>query len=239
MSSALIILLNTIDYLFWLVPGLTLTLWAWARITRAWAAGSRIPSAAGVTGAEAAAIVMREGGVTGVVIEEAAGDLADHFDPKGRVLRLSRAVYAGRSLSAVGVAAHEAGHAIQDAAGYPILVVRNLIVPLAGLGSRVFWLMMTAGFLLEIARLIRWGVILFLVMVAIQLIALPVEFDASRRGRRLLQSTGIMGDQEDGVVSRVMNATAWTYVAATLTGVITIIDDLVALGSPARRHRRE
>ncbi len=231
--------LATIDYFLYLLPAMLLTLWAQGRIMRAYAAGARVPSAAGVTGAQAAVLVMREAGLTGVAVEPAAGDLSDHYDPQGKVLRLSHAVYSGRSLSALGVAAHEAGHAVQDASGYPALVVRNLIVPLAGLGSRVFWLLITAGLLLGMARLILWGVILFSVVVAFQLVNLPVEFDASRRGRRLLESAGLMGPEEDQVVARVLDAAAWTYVAAALTGVLTLIDDLVQLGVLGGRRDHE
>lgn len=230
-------LLDALDYLFWLLPALALTIWAQGRIMRAYAAGSRIPAAAGVTGAEAAVLVMREGGVAGVAVVPVAGELSDHYDPRGKVLRLSHEVYSGRSLSALGVAAHEAGHAVQDALGYPALVVRNLLVPLAGLGSQLFWLLLTAGFLLGVVRLILWGVILFSVVVALQLVNLPVEFDASRRGRRLLQSAGLMSAQEDQVVSGVLAAAAWTYVAAVLTSLWTLIFSVVRLSVPRRRDR--
>jgi uncharacterized protein len=219
-----------LDYLLFLLPGIALSMWAQARIMRAYAEGSRIPVGSGLTGAETAQLVMRGGGVTGVGIEPVAGELSDHYDPKNKVLRLSPDVYAGRSLAAMGVAAHEAGHAIQDASGYPGLVARNVIVPLATLGSQVFWLLIAAGLLLGMFRLIILAIILFSLVVVIQLLNLPVEFDASRRGREVLLSAGLVSVEEERVVGRVLNAAAWTYVAAALTGVLTLLYYLARFG---------
>ncbi len=231
--------LQTIDYLLFALPGMALSMWAQARIATAYAAGSRIPAASGLTGAEAAALVMRAGGVTGVPIEPVAGELSDHYDPSHKVLRLSRGVYAGRSLASVGVAAHEAGHAIQDASHYPGLVVRNLIVPMASIGSTVFWVPVLAGLFFGMNRLILLGIILFSVTVVFQLVNLPVEFNASRRGRQILQSTGIISQAEDQVVGRVLNAAAWTYVAATLTSLLQLLYFLVRYGMLRSRQRRD
>jgi uncharacterized protein len=219
-----------LDYLLFLLPGIALSMWAQARIMRAYAEGSRIPAGAGLTGAETAQLVMRAGGVTGVGIEPVAGELSDHYDPRNKVLRLSPDVYAGRSLAAMGVAAHEAGHAIQDASGYPGLIARNVIVPLATLGSQVFWLLILAGLLVGMFRLIILGIILFSMVVVFQLLNLPVEFDASRRGREILLSAGLVSVEEERVVGRVLNAAAWTYVAAALTGVLTLLYYLARFG---------
>jgi uncharacterized protein len=218
------------DYLLFLLPGMALSLWAQARIMRAYAEGSRIPASSGLTGAETAQLVMRAAGVTGVAIEPVAGELSDHYDPSRKILRLSRDVYTGRSLAAMGVAAHEAGHAIQDASGYPGLVARNFIVPLASLGSQVFWILIAAGLFLGMFRLIVLGIILFSLVVLFQLLNLPVEFDASRRGRQILLSAGLVNVEQDPVVARVLNAAAWTYVAATLTGVLTLLYYLTQFG---------
>jgi Zn-dependent membrane protease YugP len=219
-----------LDYLLFLLPGIALSIWAQARIMRAYAEGSRIPAGSGLTGAETAQLVMRAGGVSGVGIEPVAGELSDHYDPRNKVLRLSPDVYAGRSLTAMGVAAHEAGHAIQDASGYPGLVARNVIVPLATLGSQVFWLLIAAGLLVGMFRLIILGIILFSMVVVFQLLNLPVEFDASRRGREVLLSAGLVSVEEERVVARVLNAAAWTYVAAALTGVLTLLYCLTRFG---------
>jgi len=192
-----------------------------------------------VTGAQAAAMVMQAGGVRGVEIEPVAGELSDHYDPSRKVLRLSQGVFAGRSLAAVGIAAHEAGHAIQDFSHYPGLVVRNLIVPMASLGSMLFWIPVMAGLLLGILQLILAGIILFSLTVVLQLVNLPVEFNASRRGRQILQSTSLISPDEDEVVGQVLNAAAWTYVAATLTSVMTLLFYLFQLGLLRGKRRRE
>jgi len=227
----------TLDYLLLMLPAFLLSLWAQGRIWRAYGAGLRIPSAAGVTGEEAARIVLREAGVSGVAIEPAAGDLADHYDPRNKVLRLSRPVYGGRSLAALGVAAHEAGHAAQDAAEYPGLVLRNLIVPLASLGSELFWLLMAAGYTLGVPRLVLWGVVLLSLVVLLQVLNLPIEFDASRRGRRLLANARLATPQEDAVITRVLAAAAWTYVAAALTGAATVLDHLFRPGISGQQRQ--
>jgi Zn-dependent membrane protease YugP len=228
-----------IDYFLFALPGMLLSSWAQARISSAYAAGSKIPASSGLTGAEAAAMVMRAGGVEHVAIEPVAGELSDHYDPSGKVLRLSQKVYSGRSLAAVGIAAHEAGHAIQDATHYPGLVVRNLIVPVASLGSSVFWLLIVAGALLGWMKLILLGLAAFSLTVVFQLINLPVEFNASRRGRQILEETGVITPGEDSMVSRVLNAAAWTYVAGALTSVLTLLFFLVQFGLVGRRRNRE
>jgi uncharacterized protein len=229
--------MDTFDYLLFALPGMVLSMWAQARITTAYAAGSRVPAAAGLSGADVAALVMQAGGVSGVPIEPVAGELSDHYDPSRKVLRLSERVYAGRSLAAVGVAAHEAGHAIQDASHYPGLVVRNLIVPMASLGSTVFWVPVIAGLLFGINRLILLGIILFSVTVVFQLVNLPVEFNASRRGRKILQATGTISEAEDQIVGKVLNAAALTYVAATLTSVLQLLYFLVRYRMLRSRQR--
>ncbi len=229
-------MLMLFDYFLFALPAFLLSSWAQARILRAYAAGSRVPVSSGLTGAEAAALVMRQAGVAGVAIEAVAGELSDHYDPRTRVLRLSHGVYAGRSLAAVGIAAHEAGHAAQDAAGYPALIVRNLIVPIASMGSQGFWLLMAAGLLLNMPRLIIAGLWLYLTVLVFQIVNLPVEYDASRRGRRLLREAGVTIETEDAVVAQVLNAAAWTYVAAALTSVFTLLYYLSRLGLLGRRR---
>lgn len=229
----------TFDYFLFALPGILLTMWAQGRISRTYAAASKIPASSGVTGAEAAALVMHSAGVDHVAIEPVAGELSDHYDPGSKILRLSEKVYGGRSLAAVGIAAHEAGHAIQDATHYPGLVFRNLIVPVASLGSSVCWLLIIAGALLGWMKLILVGLLAFSLTVVFQLINLPVEFNASRRGRHILESTGLIAPGEDQVVSKVLNAAAWTYVAATLTSVLTLLFYLVQFGVLNRRRTND
>ena len=215
-----------IDYLTIVLPGILLTLWANARIARAYTAASRIASASGLTGAEAAEEVLQASGVRDVEIVPSSGELSNHYDPSRGQLRLSKAVYEGGSLADVGAAVHEAGHAIQDAAAYPGLAVRNIIVPWTNLASQVVWILFMAGLLLGMMRLIVLAIGLFLLLLLIQLINLPVELDASRRGREFLLSTGFVNGDQDPVVTRVSNAAAWTHVAATLTVGFSVFDGL-------------
>jgi Zn-dependent membrane protease YugP len=217
-------------YFLFVLPGMALALWAQARVSSAYAEGSRVPAASGLTGAQAAAEVLRAAGVQGVRIEPVSGELTDHYDPREKVLRLSEGVYAGRSLAALGIAAHEAGHAIQDAQGYPGLVVRNLIVPVANIGSSAFWLLIVAGILLGLIQLVLAGIALFSVNVLFQLVNLPVEYDASRRAREALLAVGLVSPREDETVRRVLSAAAWTYVAATLTSVLSLLYYLYRFG---------
>jgi Zn-dependent membrane protease YugP len=213
---------TALDYFLFALPGLIITVWARSRIRRAYSEGLRIPAASGLNGAEAAVAVMRAGGLERVAIEPVHGELSDHYDAVHKVLRLSPWVYTGRSLAAVGIAAHEAGHAIQDATRYPGVIVRSKIVPLAGIGSTLCWLLVLAGFFVGMAQLVLVGIVLFLLAVALQIVNLPVEFDASRRGREMLGSTGAIRPDEEEVVGKVLDAVAWTYVAVALTGVLAL-----------------
>jgi Zn-dependent membrane protease YugP len=181
---------------------------------------------------------MRAGGAPAVTIEPVEGELSDHYDPRQKILRLSHGVYDSRSLAAVGIAAHEAGHAIQDATHYPGLVVRNLIVPMASLGSMFFWIPTVAGMFLGVMKLVMLGILLFSVTVVFQLVNLPVEFNASRRGRLLLVSTGLISSDEEEVVAQVLSAAALTYVASTLTSVLQLLYFLARSGLLRNRTRR-
>jgi Zn-dependent membrane protease YugP len=220
-----------IDYLLISLPGILVTSWAQARILRSYSEGARIQAGSGLTGAEVAEVVMRTGGVSAVAIEPATGELCDHYDAGRRVLRLSPGILEGRSLTAFGVAAHEAGHAIQHAAGDRGRFVRNLVVPLAGLGSQVCWILVAAGLWLGMERLIVLGIVLFSGLLVFQLINVPVELDASRRAHERLLAAGLVSGEEDRILARVRNAAAWTAVAATLTGVLALLDGFVPLRS--------
>jgi Zn-dependent membrane protease YugP len=210
-------------YFVFLAPGILLALWAQYRVHSAYNWASQIPSSNGVSGAQAASLVLRAAGVQGVEIEPVEGFMTDHYVPGKHILRLSPQVYAGRSLAAVGIAAHEAGHAIQDAYRYPLLVLRNGIVPLASVGGNLAWILITVGFLLASANWIFLGIIAFSLTVLFQLINLPVEFDASRRARLALVDAGLVTAQEDQAVGRVLNAAAMTYVAATISSILTLL----------------
>jgi len=217
-------------YFLILAPGILLALWAQFRVQRAYQEASRIPAESGYTGAQGAAAVLHSAGVPGVAIEPVDGFMSDHYVPGQHLLRLSPQVYAGRSLAALGIAAHEAGHAIQDADRYPLLVMRNGLVPLASVGSNLSWLILVVGFLMHSFHLVLAGIVLFSVVVLFQLVNLPVEFDASRRARLALVSNGLVSPEEEVVVGRVLNAAALTYVAATLSSVLTLIYFLLRSG---------
>lgn len=210
-------------YFVFLAPAMLLAAWAQMRVQSAYAEGSQIPSSSGVSGAEAAALIMRSDGISNVGIEPVQGFLSDHYDPSHKVLRLSPGVYSSHSLAALGIAAHEAGHALQDAHRYSPLVVRNLLVPAAGFGSSFAWIAIIGGMFLGMANLVLVGIALFSATVVFQLVNLPVEFDASRRARQHLQAMGLVTSEEDRVVAKVLNAAAWTYVAATLSSLLTLL----------------
>jgi Zn-dependent membrane protease YugP len=148
--------------------------------------------------------------------------MSDHYDPRAKVLRLSPDVYQGRSLAALGVAAHEAGHALQDAEGYPLLKMRNGLVPLAAAGPTVGWILLMIGFFLHSAGWMWAGLIVFSFAVIFQLVNLPVEFDASRRAKELLTRIGILNAEEAPAVAKVLNAAAMTYVAGTLMAILQL-----------------
>jgi Zn-dependent membrane protease YugP len=210
-------------YLVFLAPGILLALWAQFRVKSAYSQASQIPARSGYTGAETAATVLHAAGVPGVQIEPVEGFLSDHYVPGERVLQLSPEVYAGRSLAALGIAAHESGHAIQDAVRYPLLGIRNSLVPLAGFGSGIGWIIIFVGFALASMNLVLVGIAVFSLTVLFQLVNLPVEFDASRRARIALVQGGLVTPEEDVEVARVLNAAALTYVAATLTSILTLL----------------
>lgn len=217
-------------YLLFLAPGILLAMWAQWRVHQAYAEASQQPAQSGYTGAETAALLLRSAGIDQVRIEPSDGFLSDHYVPGEKVLRLSPDVYSGRSLAALGIAAHECGHALQDAQRDPMLVVRNFLVPAAGIGSNLAWIVIAVGFFLQAMQLILLGIILFSGTVLFQLVNLPVEFDASRRARAALLDSGLITPDEDQGVGRVLNAAALTYVAATLTSVLTLLYFLFRAG---------
>ena len=217
-------------YLLFLAPGLLLALWAQWRVSSAYQRGSQLAAASGYSGAQTAAEILRASGVRNVDIEPVPGQLTDHYSPDEKVLRLSPDVYEGRSLAALGIAAHEAGHAIQDARKYPLLSLRNGLVPLANIGGSIGWIMIAVGLVLALSGLVWAGIAVFSATVLFQLVNLPVEFDASRRARAELVANGLIARGEEREVARVLNAAALTYVAATLTSILTLFYFLFRAG---------
>jgi uncharacterized protein len=223
------------NYLMFMLPALLFALWAQFQVKSAFARGQQVPATSGVTGAQAASQILSAKGLENVRIEQTGGFLGDHYDPSSKVLRLSSDVFNGRSLAALGVAAHEAGHAIQDAGGYAPLAIRNGIVPLASVGSNLSFVLILIGFLIGSMGLALLGVVLFSLVVIFQLINLPVEYNASSRARQVLVGTGLISPPEEKVVANVLDAAALTYVAATVGSILTLLYYLVQLGIFGRR----
>lgn len=229
---------SLLPFLLLIVVPLLLGLWAQFRVKSTFGAAQRVPASSGLSGAEVAREIMRAHGITNVGVEVSHGMLSDHYDPRAKMLRLSNEVYNGRSVAALGIAAHEAGHALQDATHYGPLKLRSGIVPLAMVGSHVSNFALLAGVIL-------WGIsstlgptllmvgIAGLCLVAIfQLITLPVEYDASRRAKDLLLSTNLVSQgREAQAMGAVLNAAALTYVAALVATLGTILYYLLILFS--------
>lgn len=212
---------NQLWLLVFTLPAIGLGLIAQMMVSSAYARGREI--AAKMSGFAAARRILDSAGLTSVAIEQIPGHLSDHYDPQDKVLRLSPDVYHGRSLAAVGIAAHEAGHAIQDAVGYLPLIVRNFAVPAANFGSNAGMILMLLGVVMSWQPLLLVGIVVFSAVVFFQVVNLPVEFNASSRAKYLLEEQGIVSGQDMGPVRSVLNAAALTYVAGTLQAVLTLL----------------
>ena len=208
-------------YLLFIAPAIILGIWAQMRVKATYAQAQRL--AAPLSGAAAARHILDSAGLQGVAIEQVPGHLSDHYDPRHKVLRLSPEVYGSRSLAAVGIAAHEAGHALQDSRQYVPLVVRNAAVPAASFGSGASFLLLVLGMIFTIPQLVWLGIGLFGCVVFFQLVNLPVEFNASTRAKQQLVALGVVNSQELVYVDKVLRAAAWTYVAATLQALLTLL----------------
>ncbi|MDX1926812.1 MAG: zinc metallopeptidase [Pirellulaceae bacterium] len=214
-------------YLLFIAPALLLAMLAQWMVRSAYEQMSQVR--ASMSGYEAARRILDAGGLHNVDIEQIPGQLSDHYDPGAKVLRLSPEVFSGHSMASVGIAAHEAGHALQDARGYAPLKIRNLAVPAANFGSSFGTILLMIGMVMvfgQMAFLGKWvflaGIVAFGATVAFQLVNLPVEFDASSRAKVELINLGIISGPELPYVSKVLNAAALTYVAATLQAVLTL-----------------
>lgn len=183
---------------------------------------SRVPLATGMTGAQVARRMLDEAGLHAVGIEVVPGKLSDHYDPRANVLRLSEAVYSSPTVAAAGVAAHEAGHAVQHARGFAPAAIRQALVPAANIGSNAAWFLIPLGFILNFPSLVWAGVVLFGCAVLFQVVTLPVEFDASRRAMATLSEGSILPQEQVGGARQVLTAAAMTYLAATLIAVLQL-----------------
>ena len=214
--------------------GVVLSVLASSKVKSTFNKYSRVRSMAGITGAEAAERILRQSGIYDVRIEHISGNLTDHYDPSNKVLRLSDSVYGSTSVAAIGVAAHECGHAVQHQVGYAPLSIRSALVPVANFGSSLSWPIFVAGLIFSIGPLLDIGIILFLAAVLFQVVTLPVEFNASARAIRLLDSCGILGQQEIGGTKKVLTAAALTYVASLAASILQLLRLLILSGGRRR-----
>jgi uncharacterized protein len=210
-------------YLLFALPALLLGLWAQFKVKSTFSQYSRVANGTGITGSRAARRILDANGLTHVGVERTEGMLSDHYDPRAKVLRLSPDVFEGPTLAAVGVAAHEAGHALQDQENYGPLKLRSVMVPSVQIGSWLGPIIFMVGFFMALEPIAWLGLILFGAVALFTVVTLPVEFDASKRAKQLLVSEGILTPQEVGGASKVLDAAALTYVAAALQAVMTLL----------------
>jgi len=217
-------------YLLFVLPGLGLSLWASARVKRAFKQYSKVGTSRGLTGAQAAQEMLRRAGITDVRIIRSRGVLSDHYNPVNKTLALSEPVHDSASIAAVGVATHEAGHAIQHARHYAPLWVRSALVPTASIGSSIGYFVMLIGLFMSSANMVLVGAVLFSAVLLFQIVTLPVEFNASNRAKALVVEYGIVTAREREGVDRVLNAAALTYVAAAVSTLLTLLYFLLRSG---------
>lgn len=216
---------------FLILIGVIISLVASAKLNGTYQRYSGVRSVCGLTGAEAAKRLLNNQGIYDVTIRRVAGNLTDHYDPRSKTVNLSDAVYNSTSIAAIGVAAHECGHAMQDAGDYAPLRIRAALVPAANIGASLSWPLIIIGIILGGTSLISVGIILFSLAVLFQLVTLPVEYNASHRAVTLLDSTGILAGQEVGQTRKVLNAAALTYVAAAAASILQLLRLLLLFGN--------
>ncbi|GHV20644.1 zinc metallopeptidase [Planctomycetales bacterium] len=222
-------------YIILTIPPLLLGLWAQWRVKSAYEKWSRCANARNLTGAQAAAEMLRRENVNDVRIEQVGGTLSDYYDPSAKVLRLSSGVYGAASVAALGIACHEAGHALQHARGYAYLGLRSALVMPAKFGSYLAIPLIMFGMLIGALGLAKLGVIIFGAVVLFQLVTLPVEFDASRRAKAALVNNGVINAPERAGVNEVLDAAAMTYVAAAVAAISQLLYYALILAGNRRR----
>ncbi len=206
------------------------------RVNSAFSKYSRVSSMSGMTGAQAARMILQSNGINDVSVQRISGKLTDHYNPSTKVLNLSESVYGSTSVAAIGVAAHECGHAIQHARGYFPLSLRTALVPVANIGSQLSWVFIIVGAILSFNQtLITIGIIMFSAAVLFQLVTLPVEFNASARALEQLESNGILYRDEVSQTRKVLSAAALTYVAAAATAILQLLRLIILFGGRGRR----
>ena len=227
-------------YLILVVPAMLIALFAQARVSSAFNRYSRVMSSRGITGREAAQMILKQNGVTDVRFEQAGGRLSDHYDPRSNTIRLSEGVDNSRSVAAIGVACHEAGHALQYAEGYSPIKLRNAIIPVTSIGSQLSVPLILLGFFFggNLAFLVNVGLVLFGSVAVFQLITLPVEFNASSRAIAALEQGRLLDDDELRGAQKVLSAAALTYVAALITAVANLLRLILLFGGRGSSNRK-
>lgn len=211
-----------LNYYLFMLPGIIISIWASIRVKSAFSRYSRVSNSRGLTGADAAMAVLRANGVSNVRIERVSGELTDHYDPRTNVIRLSDSVYGSASVAAVGVAAHEAGHAVQYAHNYGPVKLRSAIIPVCNFGAKLSLPLIIIGSLLLSDWLILAGIALFALSVLFQVVTLPVEFNASRRALSAIEQEGLLRSEERTGAKKVLSAAAMTYVATLLQSLLIL-----------------
>ena len=217
-----------------LIPAILLSLWAQTRVKSTFEEYSRVRSRRGITGREAARAILTNYGLGSMPIKQIAGQLTDHYDPSTRSLSLSEPVYDSTSIAAIGVAAHEVGHAVQHAQNYFPLKFRNAIVPVVNLTSGASWPLFLVGLMAGNSKIMNLGILLFLGVIVFHLVTLPVELDASRRALAVLSSNGMMDRDEVTGARKVLSAAAMTYLAAALQAVLSLVRLILLRNSRSR-----
>ena len=219
---------------FLVLIGALLSMWASARVNSTFQKYSQVRSCTGMTGAEVARQLLHSQGIYDVTVQAVRGQLTDHYDPRTKTVNLSEPVYGSASVSAIGVAAHECGHAIQDHVGYAPLRLRAAFVPVANLGSKLSWPLILLGLMIGLTPFIQVGIWMFVLALLFQVITLPVEFNASGRAVGLLEQLGILQGQEIGQTRKVLGAAALTYVASAMASVLQLLRLVILFGGRRR-----
>jgi len=217
-------------YYMMMAPAIILSIVFSIKVKSTFSKFSKVGTRSGLTGAQVATEILRRNGLSHISVMETHGFLSDHYDPSKKVIRLSPDVFRSNSVAAIGVAAHETGHAVQHARSYSPLMLRNMMVPVASIGSNFAWIVIIAGFVIGALGLVKIGILLFSVVVVFQVITLPVEFNATSRAKSMLVKYGIVSQVEMGGVSSVLNAAAMTYVAAAASSILTLLYFLLRAG---------
>ena len=214
-----------------IIIGVIITLAASSKMNSAFRRYSKVRSHSGLTGAQAAPKILNYAGIYDVVVERVSGNLTDHYDPRSKVLRLSDATYNATSVAAIGVAAHECGHAMQDKEAYAPLKLRGSLVPVANIGSNLSWVFIILGIVMGANQtLLNIGILLFSLAVIFQLVTLPVEFNASSRALRVLKDSAMMYDDEVEDTRKVLSAAALTYVASAAAAILSLLRLVILFG---------